>query len=73
MLPYVDMSYEFLVDQVTLIDETIAGLTLAPNLEYINEFSGDLDVQLVYVDEPESEVVITVSTSDLTLGEDYLV
>ena len=73
MLPYVDMSYEFWVDQVTLTEETIAGLTLAPNLEYINEFSGDLDVQLVYVDEPESEVVITVSTSDLTLGEDYLV
>ena len=67
------MSYEFLVDQVTLIDETIAGLTLAPNLEYIDTYSGDLDVELVDVDAPESEVVITVSTSDVTIGVDYSV
>ena len=46
------MSYEFLVDQVTLIDETIAGLTLAPNLEYINEYSGDLNVQVGDADAP---------------------
>ena len=72
VLPYVDMSYEFLVDQVTLTEETIDGLTLAPSLEYFNDYSGDLDVQVVDPYASVSEVVITVSTSDLTLG-DYLV